>query len=103
MAAQVQTCSLTAPGCEAFLSEHGVFEPYDTVGALCRQKIFFPNPSGTLYCNNSTTHQTPYITVIIRKLHTSTHYHTLNNTDIKCLKRHITHVLSVYTLQLTYE
>ena len=32
--AQVQTCSHTAPGCEAFLSEHGVLGPYDTVGKI---------------------------------------------------------------------
>ena len=36
---QVQTCSLTAPGCEAFLSEHGVLGPYDTVGEMYYKKI----------------------------------------------------------------
>jgi len=39
LGAQVQTCRLTAPGCEAFLSEPGVFEPYDTVGAYDYKKI----------------------------------------------------------------
>ena len=76
LAAQVQTCSHTAPGCEAFLSEHGVLGPYDTVGVLCRQKIFFPNPSGTLYCNNFITHKHPtnhQLPVNYTLCHTSTH------------------------------
>ena len=34
LAAQAQTYRLTAPGCEAFLSEHGVLGPYDTVGNI---------------------------------------------------------------------